>query len=1116
MASNFTFLQPTWTSLQDDAGQTEKNAITAPRTCAFYARRTLERMVKWMYAHDSSLKMPYRDSLAAMIHEPTFQKALAPGLWNQVRMLHKLGNLAVHSEARINETDGLQATRCLHRLLGWLVNSYSKPAPTITAFDDTLVPHPRAKSSPDKTAEQLQALQDSLKQKDDAFDQSQRQLAVTQEEVDRLRAEIQAIKAANQQTVAAADYSEAETRDLFIDLMLREAAWDPHGPNVAEYPVTGMPNAPGVGYVDYVLWGDDGLPLAIVEAKRTKVSPQAGQRQAELYADCLERMTGQRPIIYYTNGYETWMWDDTFYPPRQVQGFATKDELRWMVNRRAARGNLTTAPINRSIVNRYYHEEAVRRVMEVFGVDRARAALLVMATGSGKTRLSIATVEILMKQNWVRRALFLADRTALLTQAKRAFAACLPNVSAVNLIEERESDTTRLVFSTYPTMMNAIDDARRDGRKRFGPGHFDLVIIDEAHRSIYQKYGAIFDYYDSLLLGLTATPKAEVDRNTYHLFDLEDHVPTYAYELEKAVADGYLVPPRVVAVPLKFQREGIKYDELSEEDQEQYERTDWGDCAEDAAEGEISAGAINSWLFNEDTVDKVLLHLMEHGQKIQGGDKLGKTIIFAANHDHAEFIAERFNKNYPHLAGKFLRVIDNQVKYAQTLIDDFYVADKNPFIAVSVDMLDTGIDVHEIVNLVFFKLVRSRTKFWQMIGRGTRLCPNLFGPGQDKQFFYVFDYCQNFEFFSQNPDGYEAPVQESLKQRIFKRRLALTAHLGGEQLGAGGEAIQVLRADLLGQMHAEVSRMDPECFQVRAKCRLVEEFSPRERWDRLTASDRADIADHLTALPTPDDDDEFARRFDLLVLNLQLTILENDPMQAEYQQRVRDLAAGLEEKRAIPSVAAQLELVQEIQTDAYWEGVTLPMLEQARCKLRCLIQFIDQQGNRSRVYTDFVDEIGDGVELLGVVRSDPNLENYRRKVERFIREHENHVTIHRLKHNQPIQAGDIDSLEAMLFADDGPGSREDFIAAYGTEQPLGKLVRQIVGLDRNAAKEAFAEFLGQGTLSADQITFINQIIDHIVQNGLMDPAELFGPPFTDMHDQGVVGVFRDEAPVVVG
>ena len=379
----------------------------------------------------------------------------------------------------------------------------------------------------------------------------------------------------------------------------------------------------------------------------------------------------------------------------------------------------------------------------------------------------------------------------------------------------------------------------------------------------------------------------------------------------------------------------------------------------------------------------------------------------------------------------------------------------------------------------------------------------------------MFDYCQNFEFFSQNPEGYEAPVQESIKQKIFRRRLALTAHLEREQPEAGGEGNRALRDDLLSEMHCEVAH-GPAELPGAGETAVGRGVFHAGAVGPATANDRAEIAEQLTGLPTPDEDDEFARRFDLLVLNLQLAILESDPLQAEYQQRVRDLAAGLEEKRAIPSVAAQMELIQEIQTDAYWEGVTLPMLEQARCRLRGLIQFIDQQGWRSRVYTDLTDEIGDGVEIAGVVRSDPNLENYRRKVERFIREHENHATIHRLKHNLPIFAGDIDSLEAMLFADDGPGTRKQFIAAYGTHQPLGKLVRQIIGLDRGAAKDAFAEFLGRATLTGDQITFINQIIDHVVQNGLMDPAELFGPPFTDLHDQGVVGVFRDEAAAIVG
>ncbi len=1111
MPSNFDFLLPDWNPLHEDAVQAEQHALTAPRTSAFYCRRTLERAVKWMYAHDSYLKMPYQNNLGALIHEQTFKDTLAPGLFNQVRMIHKLGNLAVHSETTINAQDGLHVTKSLYALLSWLAKAYTQGAPAVAGFDEQLLPAVDAATIVDKTSEQLQTLQDKYIEKDASFEEAQRKLADTQEEIDRLRAEIQKIKEQNKQAVSTEVYSEAETRDLFIDLMLREAGWDPHGVNVAEYKVQGMPNNTGEGVVDYVLWGDDGLPLAVVEAKRTKTDPNTGQRQAELYADCLQTMTGQRPVIYYTNGYETRIWDDCMYPPREVQGFHTKDELQLMVNRRGSRKDITKAQVNRDIVDRYYHEEATRRIMETFG-NKSRAALVVMATGSGKTRLAISAVEILMKTNWVRRALFLADRTALLRQAKGAFNKCYPQASLVNLVEEKENNDARVVFCTYPTMMNMIDEARKDGQKRFGVGHFDLVIIDEAHRSVYQKYGAIFDYYDSLLLGLTATPKSEVDRNTYQLFDLEDHVPTYAYELDQAVADEFLVPPKPVSVPLKFQRTGVRYDDLSDEEKQEYEEKFY-DEETNSWPQTIDASALNQWLFNTDTVDKVLAHLMERGLKVEGGDRLGKTVIFAKNHNHAEFIVERFDKNYPHLAGKFCRVIDNHVKYAQSLIDDFYIADKPPYIAVSVDMLDTGIDVAEIVNLVFFKLVRSKTKFWQMVGRGTRLCPDLFGPGVDKEFFYVFDYCQNLEFFGRKPEGYEAPVQESVKHKIFKRRLSLSHQLQSSK--DLEEPLKGLETELLNQMHAEVCRMDVNNFLVRPHRRQVEEFNERVRWNELSTGDVLDIETHLTPLPTPDEDEEFARRFDLLLLNLQLAILECSPDQARYQQQVRELAGSLEGKQAIPSVSQQMELILEVQTDPYWQDVTLPMLEEVRRKLRDLIKFIDRGSAREKVYTQFEDELGEDQEVTGLFKKDPNLKNYHLKMEKFVRDHETHETIQRLKNNQPISQTDLQSLEDIVFGDNGPGTREDYETTYGTEQPLGELVRKIVGLDQGAAKTAFADFLEKAPLSGDQIQFINMIIEHLVINGVMETSSLFEPPFTGMHDEGVLGILPEYAEAIV-
>ncbi len=1096
MASNFDFLKTGWAVLHEDAVETELNVFLSPRTGVFYARRALERAVLWLYANDAGLKKPYQENLAALIHEPTFRDILPTSLFQNVRLIHKLGNLAVHSDTSINSTDALHSTRMLHAVLSWVARIYSRTAEPVPAFDDSLVPRPTKPEAAgsdwksnlqDRTAEQLQQLQQQLGVKDAELATREARLKQTDDEIAQLKQQIAELRQSREQTVPVEDISEATTRDLFIDVLLREAGWNPHGPNVCEFPVIGMPNPTGQGFVDYALWGKDGLPLGVVEAKRTKRDPQEGQRQAELYADCLERTFGQRPVIFYTNGYEHWMWDDHNYPPREVQGFYKQDELQLLINRRTNRQDITSAVINRQIADRYYQDEAIRRVMETFAKDKQREALLVMATGTGKTRISIATVELLMKANWARRVLFLADRNGLLTQAKRNFTKWLPNTSSVDITEGKEDDDSRLVFSTYPTMMNSIDDERRDGVSRFGVGHFDLVIIDEAHRSVYSKYRAIFDYFDSLLLGLTATPRSEVDHDTYDLFGLQQGVPTSAYELDQAVADQYLVPPRPVAVPTKFSRDGVKYADLSEDEQKEYEEKFY-DEETGQIPAEIDAAALNRWLFN---ADQVLAFLMEHGQKVEGGDKLGKTILFAANQPHADFIVERFDINYPHLTGKFCRTIHNKVSFPQSLIDDFSLAANMPQIAVSVDMLDTGIDVPECVNLVFFKRVRSKTKFWQTIGRGTRLCPDLFGPGQDKEFFYIFDFCENLEYFGNNPDGIEAAAQESVKTKIFRRRLALIdlldqspplracldgsgpLHYSESENSSGvvqkpdsieasskgeglGEGLARLRVEIADVLHRDVVQTNADSFVVRPHRRYVEKFSQRDAWNELSPGDFVDVSHHLADLPTPDDGDEFARRFDLLLLNLQLGVLESSPFVPRWQQQVRDIAGGLEEKEAIPAVKLHLVLIQELQTDEFWQDVTLPMLENVRRKLRSLVQFLDPEGKRENVYTNFEDELGAAKTVDGLIKRDDSLKNYRLKIERFVREHEDHPTISRLKHNQPITAADLEALEAILFSAEAAGDRERFQQTYGTDKPLGKLIREIVGLDSNAAKQAFA------------------------------------------------------------
>ena len=863
--SNFSFLNNDWLDLYETAREAEQNVNSAPRTSCFYARRSLERAVKWLYANDSYLKQPYADNLAALIHEPTFRENLEPCLFPKILTIQKIGNLAVHSDKPVTTSDSLHTLKELFHVLYWLARSYSPPGAAIgkQIFDITRLPR-KDSAVADRNAEQLAKLQTDLSDRDARLAAKDAELARTMEEITALKAKIQEYKERNRKTPDDHDYSEAETRDYFIDLLLKEAGWDLRAPDVLEYPVVGMPNDKGEGFVDYVLWGDDGLPLAVVEAKRTRKDSRSGQQQAKLYADCLERMKGQRPIIFFSNGYETWLWDDLNYPPRRVQGFYKKDELQLLINRRTSIREITSAPINKAIVERYYQHEAIRRTAEDFQKRKLRKALLVMATGTGKTRTVIALIEVLQKCNWIKRVLFLADRNALLTQAGNAFKEHLPNTSALNIAKVKDDTTSRIVLSTYPTMMNCIDEAK-GGNKRFSPGHFDLIVIDEAHRSVYQKFRAIFEYFDALLLGLTATPRSEVDRNTYRLFELEKGVPTYYYELEKAVADGFLVPPKAHSVPLKFQREGVRYNDLSPEEQAEYEEKFW-DEENGGMPEQIESSALNNWLFNKDTVDKVLEHLMRHGLKVAGGDQLGKTIIFAKNHNHARFIQDRFDDSYPHLKGHFCRVVSCADTYAQTLIGKFSEKNGELVIAISVDMLDTGIDVPEIVNLVFFKLVRSKTKFHQMMGRGTRLCGDLFGPEQDKKDFYVFDYCQNFEFFAENPEGIEGASQESLGKRIFSQRLNLLLQLQQPDIPAG-DGLQRLRGSLEDTLHDEVSLMNPDNFIVRPHRRRLEKYTVREQWSSLNAEDALEVTLHLAGLPTElPREDETAKRFDLLPL----------------------------------------------------------------------------------------------------------------------------------------------------------------------------------------------------------------------------------------------------------
>jgi len=1120
--SNFAFLAAEFPEIFDSAKRAEGLVQGDPRAAAFYARRTVELAVQWVYTHDPALKFPYQSNISALIHEPSFQKLTGQAVFAKARIIIKIGNQAVHESRETTPTEAANIVHELFHLCFWLARTYARkeqPADDL-AFDPA---HLSRKNDVVKRAfVELTRMKGEMEAKDAAFEAMLRDKADLDAELKRLRSEVAAARRENEARPDDHDYSEAQTRDLYIDLLLKEAGWKLDSPRDREFPVEGMPNNEGKGFVDYVLWGDDGKPLALIEAKRTKRDPRAGQQQAKLYADCLEKQFGQRPVIFTSNGYEHWIWDDTTYPQRAVSGFYKKDELALLIQRRTSRKPIAGLPVNKQIAGRYYQTRAISRVAETFETHKQRKSLLVMATGSGKTRTVIALVDLLMRAGWVKRVLFLADRVALVNQALREFKRQLPETSPVNLVTDKNAEG-RVFLSTYPTMMNLIDD-RKAGQARFGPGHFDLVIIDEAHRSVYQRYGAIFDYFDSLLIGLTATPKDEIDRNTYGLFDLEDGVPTDAYSLEKAVEDEYLVPPHSVSVPLKFQREGIRYDDLSDEEKEQWDMLEWGEEGEPP--DSVNAEAVNKWLFNADTVDKVLAHVMTEGLKVAGGDRLGKTIIFAKNQAHAEFIEERFNRAYPHLAGHFARVITFKTEYAQSLIDDFSKKDSNPHIAISVDMLDTGIDVPEVVNLVLFKLIRSKTKFWQIIGRGTRLCPDLFGPGEHKEFFRVFDYCQNLEFFNQNPKPDEGRNAKSLNERLFAARFDLVRALDEKaKLGVNGMSDtdqdgydagegkplneKAIRHDALNTLRTYVAAMNLDNFIVRGKRRAVEKYKDAGAWNDLTDEVRDELLIDVAPLPSQvKGEPEEAKRFDLLIFNLQLALLKGSKSFDRLKKQLLEIASALDEQTAIPIIAAQHPLILDILSDAWWEGITVPLLELVRLRLRGLVQHIEK-GKRTIVYTDFEDELGASAEIDLPEVGEVDFARFRSKARHFLREHEDHIVIAKLRHGKPLTATDIEELQTMLLSA-GIGDQKHIEKATQVASGLGAFVRSLVGLDRSAVAEAFSDFIADTGATADQIEFLDMVIEHLTEKGVMDPALLYESPFIDIAPEGPQQVFEIE------
>ena len=1054
----------------------EKILHIDPAACVLNCRRAMEFAVKWMYSVDAELEMPYQDNLNSLMTREEFRDIVGPDIWRRMDLIRKKGNTAAHDTGRITHAAAVLCLENLHVFLDFVACCYADSY-TETTFDPKLIAAPPQSAPPTAPPE------------------GEPSLAALMEENKKLREQLTARRAEQQQTYIPKplEISEYETRKFYIDAMLEDAGWVEGQDWLNEVELPGMPNKSGLGFADYVLYDDAHRPLAIIEAKRTCVDFSTGRHQASLYADILEKQYGRRPVVFLTNGFDTRILDGQ-YPERKCATIYSKRDLTKLFNLRGVRTSLRNVLVDRNIAGRYYQEGAIKAVCDAFGQKNRRKALLVMATGSGKTRTVIGLCDVLLKQGWVKNILFLADRTSLITQAKRSFKKFLPDLSVTNLCEEKDNYTAHCVFSTYQTMMHCIDSVKDENGKLFTCGHFDLVICDEAHRSIYNKYRDIFTYFDAPLIGLTATPKDEIDKNTYEIFELENGVPTYGYELAQAVQDQFLVDFMTVETKLKFLEEGIVYDELSPEDQEAYENTfqdEHGDLPD-----KIMSTALNEWVFNEDTIRQVLNILMTEGLHIDYGSRIGKTIIFAKNHNHAERILEIFNREYPHLPG-FAEVIDNRIKYAQSLIDDFSDPKKLPQIAISVDMLDTGIDVPECLNLVFFKKVMSKAKFWQMIGRGTRLCPGLLD-GENKEKFYIFDFCGNFEFFRMS-GGKATPVQIALPGAIFNLKAQIAYKL--QDLEYQTPELMEFRTGLVEDMVSKVQELNRENFAVRQHLKFVELFSDPNNYAAMTYENTMQMQEELAPLITPDDDDAKAVRFDALMYGIELAYLVGKKYKKARTDLVKKVSA-IASVANIPEIQAQSELIHKILHTDYLDTAGINEFEHIREKLRDLIKYIPVGG--ATYDTNFSDELL-SIEWKESELENDDLKNYKMKAEFYIRQNQDNAVIAKLRGNEPLTASDVQALEQILWSQ--VGTRQDYELEFGTK-PLGEFVREIVGLDMRAAKEAFAEYLDETYLDADQIYFVNQIIEYIVRNGMMkDLGVLQEAPFTD--NGSIVEVFTD-------
>jgi type I restriction enzyme R subunit len=1063
----------------------ESLAVDQPSLSAVQSRNALESIVKSFYVAKYG-SYTETSTLFELINDTNFSGYLDESMLSAVHFVRQVGNNGAHGES-VTSKEAINSLSCLYDAVGEIlhllgaITGYSSFDPSVYQKKDIVVSSELPHSNPiepkkENLAKYKENIDDSIKLK------------------------------------SALEFTEFETRKDFIDLQLKESGWDvwplkgvvKAGKACIEIPLEGMPNEAGIGYADYVLFDNDGKPLAVIEAKKTIKDAVIGRQQAVIYAGLIEKKWGVKPLIFYTNGFSVNIIDIFGNPDRRIFGYYSLAEMHSIIVRKFP--EIKDTRIDSSISDRPFIQEAATAVVENF-VNKHRKSLVVMATGTGKTRCAISVVDILQRYDWAKRVLFLADRTALINQAKNAFNKYLPNTTCCAISENTISDQrdydAHVILSTYQTMMNCIDREE----KLYGIGHFDLIIIDEAHRSIYNKYQAIFRYFDSLVLGLTATPREDVDRSTYELFELPKGEPTYYYELETAVKERYLTYFHAFEKTTNILKFGVKYDQLSDSEKEEFE-----DIAENLGlvdeygkmPDQIDSDRFHSQIMNVDTIDLVLSTIMKEGMKLHCGETLGKTVIFAMNTKHADAIVNRFHILYSKLGANYCKSIYSSLPYAQTLIDEFSISNNDFRIAVSVDMLDTGIDVPEICNLVFFKPVFSKIKFWQMIGRGTRICKDLdvFSPDrdyfegksdtpivekhEDKQGFYIFDFCNVFEFFRIHPDGRQPASALNVSQKIFELKLDMVFELQKQQHQDNSEH-KAFYDKYKKELEEKIKQLNRNLINVRNSIKYVETYSDDKNWDYLNLLQVKEIKKQITPLIDPDLDNEAAKYFDLRLFNMELDEMVGDRDYSKEIQKVRDVGQALLDKLSIPDVKEKEDFIKAMLGDNYWKKITVTKIDEIRTEVRNLIKFLDHS-DFVILESHFDDEV---IDLVGGVPPRPQFKNYKERVIDYLYEHSDSGPIFKIRHLQPLNSNDVDELKKTLTTELG---KPDDYKGISNGQDFGAFVRTVVGLDRDAVNGYLKEYFDKYNFNSKQQEFIHEIVNFVLENGdisAMDLAESY-------------------------